>query len=168
MRHVHQCPTHGKTALLTSWIERKEMAHKLDIIKRSPLTERTLQVHRRHMEELLHQAPAERLERTSLALFEWAHPGQGCVEFLAPRRLRPLAQRHNGGGGLTGRQPLVKLPHFTPDQILRYESRPLAGAVVLCDDVFQSVHIVEKHIFQGLGGWINIAWHGHIDEEQGG
>jgi hypothetical protein len=30
--------------------------------------------------------------------------------------------------------------------------------------VFQSVHIIEKHIFQGMDGWINIAWHGHIDK----
>ena len=106
------------------------MAHKLDILRPSPLTERALQVHRRHMAELCTRLTLNALERATLALFEWAHPGQGCVEFLAPRRLRPLAQRHNGRGGLTGRQPLVKLPHLTPDQILRYESRLLAGAVV--------------------------------------
>src|SRR5215471_7762814 len=143
------------------------MAHKLDILRRSPLTECALQVHRRHMAELLHQARAERLERATLALFEWAHPGQGCVECLAPQRLSPLAYRHNGRGGLTGRQPLVKLPHLTPDQIFHYESSLLVGAVVRCDDVFQSVHIIEKHIFQRLDGWINIAWHGHIDKEHG-
>src|SRR5262249_25199633 len=66
---------YGKTASPSSWIERKEMAHKLDIIKHSLLTERALQVHRRYMEELFHQAHAERLESTTLALFEWAHPG---------------------------------------------------------------------------------------------
>src|SRR5215471_14960486 len=116
------------------------MAHKLDIIKRSPVTERALQVHRRHMEELIHQAHAERLESTTLALFEWAQPGQDFVKFLATNRLSPLAQRHNGRDGLTGRQPLLKLPRFAPDQILRHESHLLAGAVVRCDDVFQSVH----------------------------
>src|SRR5882724_4210089 len=94
------------------------------------------------MEELLHQAHAERLKSTSLAFFEWAHPGQGFVECLTPRRLSPLAQRHNGRGSLTGRQPLVKLPHLTPDQILRHESLLLACAAVRCDDVFQSVHII--------------------------
>src|SRR5262249_7739068 len=81
------------------------MARELDIIRRLPLTERALQIHRRHMEELLHQAHAERIESTALAFFEGAQPGQGFVEFLAPQRLRPLAQRHNARGGLTGRQP---------------------------------------------------------------
>src|SRR5712691_2046168 len=111
---------HGKTASPVSWIERKEMAHKLDIIKRSLLAERALQVHRRHMEELVHQAHAERFESATLALFEWANPGQDFAEFLETNRLSPLAQRHNGRDGLTGRQPLLKMPHFTPDQILRY------------------------------------------------
>src|SRR5215813_3835629 len=143
------------------------MARKLDILRRSPLTERALQVHRRHMEELIHQAHAEPLESTALALFEWAHPGQGFVEFLATRRLSPLAQRHNGRGSLPGRQPLVKMPHFTPDQILRHESRLLAGAAVRCDNVFQSVYIIEKHIFQRTDGGSNIAWHGHINKEHG-
>src|SRR2546427_6225696 len=27
--------------------------------------------------------------------------------------------------------------------------------------------LLEKHIFQRMDGWINIAWHGHIDEEHG-
>src|SRR5439155_16597894 len=158
---------HGKTASPSSWVERKEMAHKLDILRRLPLTERALQVHRRHMEELIHQAHAERLESASLALFEWANPGQGFVEFLATRRLSPLAQRHNGRGGLTGRQPLVKMPQLTPDQILRHQSLLLACAAVRCDDVFQSVHIIKENIFQCMDGWINIAWHGNIDKEHG-
>src|SRR5262249_21861196 len=65
---------YGTTASPSSGVERKEMTHKLDIIRPPPLTERVLQVHRRYMEELLHQAHAERLESASLALFEWANP----------------------------------------------------------------------------------------------
>ena len=132
-----------------------------------PAFEESAQLDGGGVENLVHDALGERLQRLPGLLVGAGEAGEGPAELGLADLLELLAQGDDGRDHFEAAQAIGELRHLALHERLRLLGLALPLAQVGLDHGAEIVHVVDEDILEIVHGGIDVARHGDVDEEEG-